>query len=134
MCYMLYVLWLIYTLLGLGGFGPLCGFGVVSFNELISNPLLPKVLIADSRPPPTPLTSILISFTPIILAFSAASVGCLIYGTSPATNFCLVAASIDAVGQAVSTVASLFSGDYWSNFGTSDFTYCDKVEEEGLLD
>jgi len=71
---------------------------------------------------------------PIILAFSAASVGCLIDGTSPATNFCLVAASIDAVGQAVSTVASLFSGDYWSNFGTSDFTYCDKVEEEGLLD
>src|SRR5690606_13367625 len=54
-----------YTLRGLGGFTPPCGIGVSSLMEVIFTPREANERIEDSRPAPTPLTMISISFIPI---------------------------------------------------------------------
>ena len=71
---------------------------------------------------------------PVIALFIALSIGCREAGGTPWINICAFAEGANEVLDAWETIASLFSGDYWSNFSTSDFTYCDKVKDEGLLD
>ena len=59
----------------------MCGIGVTSLIDVISNPAVCKALIADSRPAPGPLTYTSTVFSPCsIAAFAAVS------ATSPAAN------------------------------------------------
>src|SRR3989338_11556323 len=60
-----------YTLLALGGRGPLCGTGVASLMLCTCAPLETKLRMADSRPEPTPFTTTEISRTPIVVALAA---------------------------------------------------------------
>gem|GEM_PF-1376734 len=61
------------TLLRFGGRHPLCGIGVVSRIEVTRMPALLIALIADSRPPPGPLTRTCTSRIPTSNALRAAS-------------------------------------------------------------
>src|SRR5680860_501206 len=56
---------------GLRGLGPLNGTGVLSLIEEMATPLEINERIEDSRPEPTPLTTISISFKPAAIALSA---------------------------------------------------------------
>ena len=59
----------------------MCGIGVTSFIELISNPAVCSALIAASLPEPGPLTNTSTVFKPCSIAFLAA-----VSATSPAAN------------------------------------------------
>ena len=60
-----------YTLLLLGAFGPLCGMGVASVIDNISKPLLGNDLKAVSRPEPMPFIKTATLVGPDFFVFSA---------------------------------------------------------------
>src|SRR5262249_57682883 len=57
----------------LGGRQPLWGSGVTSSMALMFRPAACRAVMADSRPEPGPLTRTSISFSPNLVAFSAAT-------------------------------------------------------------
>src|SRR3989344_5764542 len=59
-----------YTRRTFGGRGPLCGIGVTSCMDNISNPWFANDRIAASRPEPTPRTNTWICIGPDFLSFS----------------------------------------------------------------
>lgn len=66
-----FLIFIYQTLLTFLGRGPLCGIGVASLMEIISNPWLIRDLIAESRPPPIPLTITSTAWGPLAFNFSA---------------------------------------------------------------
>src|SRR3989344_257325 len=61
-----------YTLLGLGGRGPLCGIGLASRRDATVNPCAPEsVRMTESRPDPTPFTTTCSWNGPVFWIFSS---------------------------------------------------------------